>query len=564
MNHTQLRKLINAGESTHVEYKECGKRVPKDLYETVVSFSNTDGGTILLGVDDDQNLTGIQDGSEDKIKSDVITALNSPDCISPPIFVEPIIHQIDGVSLISFYIPSSSQVHKHGNQIFVRDHASDIDITDNQGRLSEVYNRKRTQFSETTLYSNLSLDDLDPDLFDKARKLIKGNKSDHPWLYLENEKLLRESILYRKDYQSGKEGLTLAAALIFGKDTTIQSLLPAYKFEAMVRIENVDRWDDRITLRTNLIDTYQHLKAFVYKHLPEKFYLEGDQRVDLRDKVFREVIGNAIVHREYSSALSSDLIIGRFEVKITNPNNALFHGPIDPSSFNPYPKNPNIRKFFTCFGWTDEIGSGIRNTTKWLPRYVPDARPVFIEDDVFKTIIPLKVVTLSDFVDLIINWLQIVDHVRDHLLEGLRKLSLPASLFGASWQEVLLHLVPSWNEYGTKLKRLDWASNEVSDKDAIQKVPSWDKDGTKLLHKKTIYLIQVLTLTSKPISLDGILHAIGYKNRTSFRKNYLEPLENVEFVAKTIPDKPKSPDQQYQITEKGKLFLAGYNFDINE
>ena len=34
-------------------------------------------------------------------------------------------------------------------------------------------------------------------------------------------------------------------------------------------------------LRTNLIDTYLELKAFINKHLPEKFYMEGDQRVDL-------------------------------------------------------------------------------------------------------------------------------------------------------------------------------------------------------------------------------------------------------------------------------------------
>ena len=59
---------------------------------------------------------------------------------------------------------------------------------------------------------------------------------------LSNEELLKSSSLRTKDYQTGKEGLTLAAALVFGKDTTIQSILPAYKVEAMVRIQNTDRW----------------------------------------------------------------------------------------------------------------------------------------------------------------------------------------------------------------------------------------------------------------------------------------------------------------------------------
>ena len=564
MNREQIEQMVKAGESDRIEYKTCAKRVPNDFYETVVSFSNTDGGTILLGVDDDKNITGIEKGNEDKIKSAIITALNSPDCINPPVFVDPVIHGTEEGIVISVYIPSSSQVHKHGEKIYLRDHESDIDITNNQKRLSDLYQRKRTQYSETNIYPKLSISDLDEGLFEKARTMIKANKSDHPWLYLENEELLRESILYRKDYQTGKEGLTLASALIFGKDTTIQSLLPAYKVEAMVRIENIDRWDDRMTLRTNLIDTYQRLKEFVYKHLPEKFYMDGDQRVDLRDKVFREVIGNAIVHREYTSALSTDFIIGRNEVKITNPNKALFHGPIDPSSFNPYPKNPNIRKFFTSFGWTDEIGSGIRNTTKWLPRYIANAKPLFIEDDIFKTIIPLRVITLGDFAESFRKWLHLSNNSEEHISEGLKNIPLPPSLGDASWNEVLLYLVPSWDQFGTKLKRLDWAENKVSGKEEIQKVPSWNQDSTKLLHKKTIYLIQILTLASKAISLEDMMNAIGYKNRATFRKNYLDALESVEFITKTIPDKPNSPDQKYAITEQGNLFLAGYNFEINE
>jgi ATP-dependent DNA helicase RecG len=209
--------------------------------------------------------------------------------------------------------------------------------------------------------------DLDNVLFDKAYTLIRNNRSDHPWLMVDKEQMLKDATLWRKDYQTGQEGLTLAAALIFGKDRTIQSLLPAYKVEAMVRKENKDRYDDRINppLRTNLIDTYLSLKEFINKHLPEKFYTEGDQRIDLRDKIFREVIGNVIVHREYTSALSSEIIITETSVQITNPNKPLFHGMIDSTGFNPYPKNPNIRKFFSAFGWTDEIGSGIRNTNKY-------------------------------------------------------------------------------------------------------------------------------------------------------------------------------------------------------
>ncbi|MDR0796279.1 MAG: hypothetical protein LBE79_09575, partial [Tannerella sp.] len=97
------------------------------------------------------------------------------------------------------------------------------------------------------------MSDLDESLFDKARNLIRSNRNDHPWLSVDNMQMLRDAVLYLNDFEQNKEGFTLAAALLFGKDLTIQNLLPAYKVEAMVRIKNKDRWDDRLTLRTNLI-----------------------------------------------------------------------------------------------------------------------------------------------------------------------------------------------------------------------------------------------------------------------------------------------------------------------
>ena len=289
----------------------------------------------------------------------------------------------------------------------------------------------------------------------------------------------------------------------------------------MVRIQNKDRWDDRIVppLRTNLIDTYLALKDFIGKHLPEKFYMEGDQRIDLRDKIFREVIGNVIVHREYTSALSTELIITDTEVRITNPNKPLFHGVIDPGGFNPYPKNPNIRKFFTSFGWTDEIGSGIRNTNKYLPLYVPGARPVFYENDTFVTEIPLQYLSLSKFRNEWIQWLELNGNMDEHLAIGLENIALPPSLMKASWEEVLFHLIPSWTIKGTQLTSLDWPKNQVYKKEEIEKVPSWTQKGTQLLRKKVWYLIGILCLCSEPVKQKMLLEAFGYKNEKTFRDN---------------------------------------------
>lgn len=555
----ELQNIINQGEGLRIEFKMATNSIPGSLFETVVSFSNTDGGTILLGVDDNGIVTGIDPNAASQLTKDIITSLNSRDCINPPLYIQPIdVQHPDGLVLV-LRIESSSQLHNHAGIVYYRSFEADIDITDNHQKISDLYLRKRGFFTETQIYPHLSMGDLDNVLFDKAYTLIRNNRSDHPWLMVDKEQMLKDATLWRKDYQTGQEGLTLAAALIFGKDRTIQSLLPAYKVEAMVRKENKDRYDDRINppLRTNLIDTYLSLKEFINKHLPEKFYTEGDQRIDLRDKIFREVIGNVIVHREYTSALSSEIIITETSVQITNPNKPLFHGMIDSTGFNPYPKNPNIRKFFSAFGWTDEIGSGIRNTNKYLPLYVPGAKPVFFENDTFVTEIPLVFVSMGAFTEKWLKWMGFEDVFAENLKVGLDGVALPPSLNMTSWEELILHLVPSWHEKGTQLPVLDWPDNQVYEKNKIESVPSWNQKCTELLRKKVWYLIGILSLCTVPVKFQDIIRAFNYKNEKTFRDKYLKPLREAGFVVLTIPETPTDPDNKYVITESGRAFLAG-------
>lgn len=61
---------------------------------------------------------------------------------------------------------------------------------------------------------------------------------------------------------SGKYGITIACVLLFRKDNTIMSVLPQYKTDAIFRVENLDRYDDRDVVITNLLDSYERLMEF--------------------------------------------------------------------------------------------------------------------------------------------------------------------------------------------------------------------------------------------------------------------------------------------------------------
>jgi ATP-dependent DNA helicase RecG len=585
-----IEKIIAQGEGVSIEFKKAKEKVPVSMYETVVSFANTRGGYILLGVDDDGTISGIQPENKAIFLKNIATALNTQNNINPVLYLNPSSIDYKGKTIIVIQVPASSQVHDHAGRIYIREYETDMDITGNQHTIRRLFLKKGTIYTETHIYPGLKMSDMDESLFVKARNLIRSNRNDHPWLSVDNMQMLRDAVLYWNDYENNREGFSLAAALIFGKDLTIQNLLPAYKIEAMVRIKNKNRWDDRLTLRTNLIDSYLQLKEFINRHLPDKFYMEGDQRIDLRDKIFREVIGNIIVHREYTDATATELIIEEDAVRTLNPNNPYFNGIMDLNNFNPHPKNPNIRKFFTTLGWADEIGSGIRNTRYYLPYYTENATPVFIDEPLFRIIIPLVRFTMADFTDEWFNWLELDEKWRPKLTESLKNIEIDRQLYNMSWEEQIICLAPSWIEKVTKLdkkvtkldkknvlnpfeksakfKNIEIGKNEI---DTIlsptEKSAKLDKEKrlssiekvTKLPSKRLQYFINILLLSGIPVSVDDLVDILSFNHRTFFTENYLKPLYAVGFIRRTNPNKPTSPNQKYLITEQGKRFLTERN-----
>ncbi len=258
-----------------------------------------------------------------------------------------------------------------------------------------MYNGKRNFYTENTIYPKLGLKDFNVNLFPKVKRLIHSHNPNHPWLKLDNKKLLEIAGLWRKDYYLNEQGYTLASVLLFGKDHVIQSILPHYKIDALVRVNNLQRYDDRLYIQTNLIDTYDLLIDFVNKHLPDTFYIEGNQRLNLRNIIFREIVSNIIIHREYTNAFPCSFIIEKNKVITENGNNPRGQGPIITSNFTPFPKNPILAKFFIQLGRVDELGSGLLNITRYLKHYVRNGNPLFLEGPNFYTEIPIPTLNIE-------------------------------------------------------------------------------------------------------------------------------------------------------------------------
>ena len=240
------------------------------------------------------------------------------------------------------------------------------------------------------------MDALEEEAFDFMRQIVRVDNAEHPWISMSNEEVLRSGQMIAVDPETGKEGLTLAAILLFGKRNTIASVLPMYFIDVLCRIHDTELYDDRLQVKENLMVAYRSIMEFIKKHLPEKPYIEGMQRFSLRDRILREVTLNLLIHREYSSSYPTTFTIFSDKVVTENWNVPYVYGKIDLTTLKPHRKNPLIANVFSQMGIVEELGSGTRKIFKYTPLISGGKEPMIEEEDVYKVTIPLEATTMEE------------------------------------------------------------------------------------------------------------------------------------------------------------------------
>ena len=104
-----LDQIRSGKESISLEFKEASQDIPKNVYDTVCSFSNRNGGNIYLGVADDGMVTGVNPEKILQMKKDFVTAIQSPIKINPPLYLD--INEFD-LDEKKFYMFLFLAVHK--------------------------------------------------------------------------------------------------------------------------------------------------------------------------------------------------------------------------------------------------------------------------------------------------------------------------------------------------------------------------------------------------------------------------------------------------------------------
>lgn len=256
-----------------------------------------------------------------------------------------------------------------------------------------------------------------------------------------------------------------------------------------------DALDDK-EYEGNLISLLQNSCDFVKNNSKVRFAKEASRRIDkpdYADRAVTEAIVNALIHRDYI-VLGSEIHIDMFDdrLEIQSPG-GMFEGPVvqerDIHTIGSARRNPVIADLFHRMKYMERRGSGLMkiiSETTKLPGYTEELRPEFFS-------------TPSDF-------------------------------------RVLMKNVNSVLEGST----LD---NQQADPHADPHAdPQADPHAS--IQEKIIHFCRT------PQSRTEIARYCGFKDVRSFSERYLRPLLEAGHIRMTVPDKPKSPKQQYVSTRE--------------
>ena len=394
MEQERFKEILEIGETIRVEFKRCGNGIESDTYETVCSFLNRFGGDIFLGVTDSGRVVGVPENSVSSMIKNFISCVSNSDLITPTVYLEPRPLLYEGKTVIHIHVNPSAEVHSYKKEIFDRVDDADVHVT-STSQIAMMYIRKQSIFTERKVFPYIKVEDLRLDLLPTIRQMAANSANGrHIWQKTDDMELLRSAGLFGTNHETGKHGLNLTAVLLLGRDDVIKDVAPAYETDALLRRINIDRYDDREIVCTNLVESYDLLMEFAQKHLPDPFYLENEQRISLRGVICREMVSNILIHREFSSSYPAKFVIENNRIYTENANRASWSGEITLENFEPNPKNPIIASFFRNIGLADKLGSGVRNIFKYA-KYYQGGHPHFFEQDIFRTSVEFESETIK-------------------------------------------------------------------------------------------------------------------------------------------------------------------------
>ena len=345
----EVEYLIAAPEGQTLEWKS--PRIhPRDLATTFIAFANADGGRLLIGVEDDGTVSGM-DPVADREQAERLLRAAYEYCM-PSVQIEYQFAPYRGHQVLVIDVPVSARVHNHNNgRVYLRvlDHDQPLSVDET---LRVAFAKGQASY-ESQPVRGATLEDVDQDLVQEYTRL-RG--IEQPL-----ERLLRGLNLLAEDT------LTVAGVLLFAREP--ERWLPRagvdfLQFEGTnVELAGAFNLVKRQGLGgplPRLIRRAWELMSAFGRTRRRLRGLEMAERPEYPDFAWREVIVNAIAHRDYSitgTAIQVRLFDDRLEVE--SPSGLPGIVTVENIRQRHFSRNPHVVNALRTWRYMEELGFGM-------------------------------------------------------------------------------------------------------------------------------------------------------------------------------------------------------------
>lgn len=321
-------RAIPENETLAVEFKSDLKKLPdSEIIDTVVALSNTDGGSLFLGVEDDGTATGVHKQHADSTQLAAFLANNTVPPVSARVSTLTLTADgtisTTGVPVIEIDVPRSMAIMSSSSGKIMRRRIKSDGTPESVALYPyEIITRLSTlgqlDYSAFPI-PNSTLDDLDPIEIQRLRSILSRNKGvDQSLLELSDEELL--GALRMTTSVNGIPTPTVTGVLLAGKIETIRRAVPTHgaAFQVLAGTDvRVNQDFDQ-----PLLYTIDKLGDMFEAWNPEREFEDGLFRTsapEFDQRALREAIVNAFGHRDYSAMGRVRILIDNEGLTISNP-----------------------------------------------------------------------------------------------------------------------------------------------------------------------------------------------------------------------------------------------------
>lgn len=315
MDALELLDLIQKGESSKVQFKV---RI-NDAYKVgteLVAFSNTKGGTLIVGVNDK---TGEINGlSFEELKTtNQLLANAASENVKSPIYIYTETVEVSGEKLVVAQISEgTSKPHMDNKGIIWVKNGSDKRKVIAKEEIARLLQSSGNIYADEALVNGTTINDIDEDFF---KSFIKSKtKKTIEELGLSISELLSNMRMLKNGT------LSLGGLLLFGKNP--QQYKPTFTVQCVAivgtDISSKDYRDKEDPFTGNLQELYEKTLSFIMRNLKKVQNEKGFNSpavLELPIETIEELLVNALVHRDYFILSSIKVFIFDNRMEIISP-----------------------------------------------------------------------------------------------------------------------------------------------------------------------------------------------------------------------------------------------------